>query len=62
MIYDVGQLIRYAECGMLEDFIKNNGTDVNRIVNQIVAHYEEELENICCVLDDSEDEENNEDE
>lgn len=50
MIYDVGQLIRYAECGTLEDFINKNNTDVNLIVNQIVAHYEEELENICCEL------------
>ncbi len=50
MIYDVGQLIRSAECGTLEDFINKNNTDVNLIVNQIVAHYEEELENICCEL------------
>ncbi len=50
MIYDVGQLIRYAECGTLEDFINKNNTDVNLIVNQIVQYYEDALENIRCEL------------
>jgi len=58
MIYDVEQLVRYAECGILNEFIEKNNTDVNLIVNQIVSHYEDALENVCCEL--VEEEETNE--
>jgi hypothetical protein len=50
MIYDVTLLVRYAECGILNEFIEKNNTDVNLIVNQIVSHYEDALENVCCEL------------
>jgi len=50
MIYDVEQLVRCAECGILEEFIEKNNTDVNLVVNQIVNHYEEALEDVCCKL------------
>ncbi len=50
MIYDVEQLVRCAECGILGEFIEKNNTDVNLVVNQIVSYYEETLENVCYGL------------
>ena len=50
MTYDTEQLVSYAECGILNEFIEKNNTDVNLIVNQIVAHYEDTLEDLCCEL------------
>jgi hypothetical protein len=50
MIYDVEQLVRCAECGILGEFIEKNNTDVNLVVNQIVSYYEDALEDACCRL------------
>ncbi len=50
MIYDAEELVRYAECGTLGEFIEKNDTNVDLIVNQIVQYYEDALENIRCEL------------